>query len=367
MTPGTRHVQQIVFKDKAEADTAAAALAAGTTFADLVAQRNLKPADIDLGQITRDKIVDPAVAEAAFAMSADGNSGVVEGRFGPVILHVDTIQPEVVKSFDEVKDQLKKEIATEQAAADITAMHDSIEDARAGGDDLATVAGKYGMKLVTVPAVDASGKDPDGKQIPDLPAGLVAAAFGTDVNIANDPIEPTRNTYIWYEVTALTAAHDRPLAEVRDKVVAAWKDAERDKKVTAQADDLKAKLAGGADIATVAADASLDVRTVDKVTRGMQPTGELSADAVKAAFEGPKGYVAITAGALPLTRIVLVVDDSTVPAYDPKDPQLVSIKKSLDTQYQNDLLAAYITDRQSKTEVRLNQAAMSAALGISQN
>ena len=42
VTPGTRHVEQIVFKDKADADAAAKELAAGKTFDDLVAERSLK-------------------------------------------------------------------------------------------------------------------------------------------------------------------------------------------------------------------------------------------------------------------------------------------------------------------------------------
>src|SRR5581483_8925534 len=63
-TPERRKVEQIVFTDKADADKAAAALAAGKTFDDLMAERNLKPTDVDLGLVSRDKIVDPALADA---------------------------------------------------------------------------------------------------------------------------------------------------------------------------------------------------------------------------------------------------------------------------------------------------------------
>ena len=70
-TAERRKVEQIVFKDNAEADAAAAALAGGKTFDDLIAERKLKPEDVDLGLVTKDKIIDPKVADAAFALAAE--------------------------------------------------------------------------------------------------------------------------------------------------------------------------------------------------------------------------------------------------------------------------------------------------------
>ncbi len=366
VTVGTRHVEQIVFKDKADAEAAAKELADGKTFDDLIAERNLKTSDVDLGQITKDKIVDTAVADAAFGLADAGVSGVIDGRFGPVIVRVSNIVPDVVKTFDEVKDQLKQEIANERAATEVTATRDSIEDARAGGSSLTEVAQKFGLKLLTVPEVDQSGNGPDGKPIADLPATLAQSAFESDVGMENNPIEPVRNTYVWYDVTQVIPAHDRPLAEVRDKVVAAWKDEQRQKKVADQADALKAKLAGGEDLAKVAADAALEVKKIDKVTRLTQPSGDLSAAAITAAFGGPKGYATVAAGATAMTKILLVVDDTTVPPYNPADPQLAQIKTQLDSQFVNDLLAAYVTERQTKIDVQINQAALTAALGLNQ-
>ena len=363
-TPATRHVEQIVFKDKADADAAAKALADGTTFDQLVAQRQLKPSDIDLGEVTKDKIVDPAIADAAFGLADGGVSGVIDGKFGPVIVRVSNIKPEVVKSFDEVKDQLKLEIAAEQAVAEIGDLHDSIEDARAGGAKISEVAGKYGMKLVTIPAVDAEGKDPNGNPVPDLPANLLTAAFQTDVGLENDPVQPVRNAYVWYDVTAVTPAHDRTLADVRDKVVVAWKDDQRQKKVAAQADDIKAKVAGGEDIAKVAADDGLTVNKSESLTRSSKPTADLSADAIKAAFDGPKGYIAVANGVEPMTKIVLVVDASTVPDFKADAPELTQIKAQLSSQLVNDLLAAYVTERQAKINMQINQAAIATALGL---
>ena len=73
--------------------------------------------------MTKAKIVDPKVADAAFSLPDGGVSGIVEGRFGPVIVRVSNIVPDVVKTFAEVKDQLKMEIATKQAAKEVIDLH----------------------------------------------------------------------------------------------------------------------------------------------------------------------------------------------------------------------------------------------------
>ena len=86
-------------------DEAAAArerIAKGVSFADLAKERGLKASDTDLGTVTKADIIDPAVADAAFALKAGEVSEPVKGRFGTVLLHVGKIEPGTQKSYDEV-------------------------------------------------------------------------------------------------------------------------------------------------------------------------------------------------------------------------------------------------------------------------
>src|SRR5690606_25222997 len=134
----------------------------------------------------KDAIADPAIADAAFSLAANTTSGVIDGRFGPVILRVTSINPAVVTSFEAAKVEIKKELADRRAATEVVEMHDAIEDARAAGATLNEVAGKYELKLVNVAALDESGRTVDGAAIPDLPQGLAAAAFQSEVGLEND-------------------------------------------------------------------------------------------------------------------------------------------------------------------------------------
>ncbi len=363
-TPEKRQVQQIVFKDKADADTAAAALAAGKTFDDLIAERKLKPEDVDLGLVTREAILDPKVADVAFGLAANAVSPVFDGRFGPVIVRVTTVEPQIVKPFDEVKADLKKELAEQRAAAEIADQLDVIEDARAGGDTLEDVAAKYGLKILSIPAVDKSGKDDKGNAIADLPGGtpLVTAAFESDVGNQNDPIGLNPG-YVWFDVTAVTAERDRDLPEVRDQVVAAWKKDQLEKKLTEMANAARDRLANGEDIAKIGTDLGVTPKTAAKVTRETAANDDLSTATIQSAFGGPKDYAAVAVGAVADSRVVLLVTDVTTPVYLSGAPDMAQTKEQLSVQMANDLLQQYVGQLQERMGVRVNQTLLQQLLG----
>src|SRR5262249_30038802 len=66
-TPERGQIQQIVFPNAEEARKAADRIAAGTSFDAIAAERGLKPQDFDLGLVAKSGVVDPAIADAAFA------------------------------------------------------------------------------------------------------------------------------------------------------------------------------------------------------------------------------------------------------------------------------------------------------------
>ncbi len=361
--PERRQVEQIVFKDMTDATEAASALADGTTFDTLKADRGLTDADVDLGLITRDKISDPDVAEAAFSLTEGSVSGIVEGRFGPVIVRVTTIEPEVVTSFEDAKAEIKQELAAARAAQEITDQFDVIEDARAGGATLQEIASNYGLKLVTYPGIDATGNDVDGVAIADLPGGneLVSAVFDSDVGLENNAI-PIEGGYVWYDVTAVSAERDRELSEVREKVITAFKTAKVDEELTEVAEQNRDRLARGDAIDDVATEIGVEPATADAIKRSTQASGALTAQAVQEAFNGPKGYAGVASGA-DGAKIVLVVSDVTVPPYFSGAPEMAETEQRLSGDLTNDLLQQYIAQLQERLGVSVNQATLQQLIG----
>jgi peptidyl-prolyl cis-trans isomerase D len=292
---------------------------------------------------------------------------VIEGRFGPVIVRVTAIEPAVITPFEEVRDTLKSEIATERAVAEINDLHDAIEDSRAGGDTLSEAAAKYSLKLSTVAAVDATGKGEDGNTVEGLSPVLVKAAFDSDVGLENNPVQPDRTSFTWFEVTSVIDPRDRALDEVRDRVVAAWKEEERARLLRERADAIAKEVNEKGDLAAVAAAHGLEVKKAPKITRVSPPTGDLSSAAIAAAFETERGKAAAAAAVQPMTSLVLVVDAVTVPPYVADAPELAQLKAQFDSQFINDLVGMYVAQLQAKAEVRFNQPVIQQLLGVSPN
>ena len=119
-------------------------LASGTSFDDLAKERGLKPADVDLGLVTKSEIIDPAVADAAFSLPSGEISQPVAGKFGVALLKIGKIEPGVEVSYESVAANLKKEIATQRARKSVSDLRDKMEDERGGGASVAEAGTETG-------------------------------------------------------------------------------------------------------------------------------------------------------------------------------------------------------------------------------
>src|SRR5271154_2887578 len=212
--PEKRDLQQILFPNDADASAAETKLKAGLSFDDLVKDRGLRAEDTDIGETTKDAMLDQAEANAVFALPQGGVSGVLKSQFGPVIIRVKGMTPSTVKPYAEVADQVKKEVSASRAGDKIQAMHDKIEDARVSGKSLADAGKAVGLSAETIAAVDAAGREPKGAEVnlPDKPE-LLRAAFASDVGLDESPLNTKDGGYIWYEIAKVDPAHDLTFEE----------------------------------------------------------------------------------------------------------------------------------------------------------
>ncbi len=360
--PERRELKQIVFQKPEDAAAARERIAKGASFADIAKERGLKENDIDVGMVTKAGVIDPAVADAAFALKSGEVSTPIKGRFGTVLLQVEKIEPGNQKTFEEVAPQIKREIAESRAKTEIGNLRDKFEDERAAGSTLAEAAKKLGLKSRTIDAVDRSGRGPDEKPITDLPTkpDVVAAAFASDVGVDNDPLQLPSGGYLWFDVAGVTPARDRTLDEVKDKVAARWRDDEIAKRLHAKADDMVGKLKAGTALDQLATEAGMKVVTATDLQRG-KPGGFAPAKLVEAAFKTPKGVPASAVGDQETTRFVFRVTDVMDPPLDPiASKQLTTL---LQNSYSDDIVGAYVSRLENEFGVTFNQQALNQVIG----
>ncbi len=357
-----RRIQQIVFKNKAKAEEAAKALANGTLFETLVDEMKLKLEDLDLGMVKKADLPDKKVADAAFSLELNSTSKVIEGAFGPVIVRAIEIEPAVITPFDAVKDKIKKDLALQKAVDEVVNLQDIIEDLRAGGATLAEIAKKQGLKLRVVEAVDATGAKPDGTVIKDLPASaeLLRGAFAAEVGEETDYLNVGNSGYAWYEVEKSTPAHDRPLAEVMDKVKADWRKAEIAKALEEKGNKLKERIIGGTSMLDIASEIGTSVHTSPFLKRSGS-SRFLSAAAVRAGFGGGENHVALADGVDAGTKVLLKVAGIKLPdASTLTDQEKYQINQSAS----NDILSQLISKLRTQYGVKVNKPLVQAAQNL---
>lgn len=362
-TPETRTIEQIVFKSADEAKAAFDSLKAGATFDKLAAAQGKSEADLQLGTLSKDKIADKAVADAAFALGPNEVSNVVQGSFGPVLLRVTDIKPEVVKPLAEVSDEIRKQLALGEANRILMDVHDSYEDARAGGATLQEAADKLKLKVVTVDAIDRAGQRPDGSVVADLPesAELIRAVFDAEAGIENEGLTTSNNGYLFYEVVSITPGHDRTLDEVRQKAVSDWTAAETTKRLQAKAAELEKRVKDGTTLDALATELNLEKQTKRGLKREADDAdfGKAGAAAMFDVGENGSGVVPSPTGdAQILFKVAEVFEPAGADAGSvPEDAQ-----KSFASGLSDDLLDQLVAQLQTQYDVRIDQVALEQAL-----
>jgi peptidyl-prolyl cis-trans isomerase D len=356
VTPERRNIQQMVFPKIEDAQAAADRVAKGESFAAIATERGLSEKDIDLGTVAKASIIDRAVGDAAFALKEGEVSAPVQGRFGVALVRVVKIEPEHVRSLEEVTPELKQDIATERAKSTLNDVYNKIEDERSIGTGLAEAAEKLKLESRTV-EVDRSGRDPTGTPVtlPDLQR-LLNSAFNSEPGVEIDPMQ-LEGGYLWLEVAGITPARDRTLDEVKAQVEARWREDETATRLKAKAAEMLDKLRAGTPLAEVASAAGLKVATLPAVKRG-EASPPLSAPAIDAIFRTPKDGAGIAEAAQPAEQVVFRVTDIVVPAADANSEASKSLQESLNRALADDIFAGYVARLQDEIGVTVNQTAL---------
>ncbi|RVU21567.1 peptidylprolyl isomerase [Methylobacterium oryzihabitans] len=362
-TPERRTIQQIVFPNEADAAAALERIRSGAaTFEAVATERGLDAKALDLGTVTRAELYDPAVAEAAFALAPETVSAPVQGRFGSVLLRVAAVQPGSVRPFDEVAGQIRAEIARERAVDGLDKAHDAVEDERAGAKPLADIAKERGLPLIALPAVDAQGRDKQGNPVAGIPDKdtTLAALFRSEMGADNEALRTRDGGYIWYDVTHVDPAHDKPLDEVRDAVAAQWKADEIGRRLSAKAREAVERLDKGEAVEAVAASLGVEAQEVADLARNRGKDG-LSTETVGRIFATPVGKAGSAAAGS--GRVVFRVTGATVPAFVATAPAAGGVEQQYRTALADDILAEYLADVQKQAGVSVNEALFRRAIG----
>ncbi len=362
-TAEKRDVWQMVFPSEAEAKDALAKLKGGLSFEALVEQRKMNLKDAQLGSVAQRDFGDPKVGEAVFALKEPGFAEIVATPFGFVVTQVRAIKPGVyTKTFAEVKDELRRELAQRKVnAEEIRMIRDAMEDQRAAGKTLKEAATAAGVVTRDLDFVDDMGRDKSGAPVADLPGGpdLLKALFASDKGVDNEPVATRDGGYVWFEVGDVEKARQRTYDEVKGEVASVLRREAEGRALAEKAKALVEQIRGGKPIDNLAGELGLPLRRIGDVRRANRPDYE--PQTILQFFEVPAhgaGAVAIEGG-----QLVFYVAEATTPKFDPSSPENIGIAGELKTALVNDLYEQYVGGLEKLLNVSIDQKALQNALG----
>lgn len=291
-TPEQREVEQILAPSEDKAKEAEQQLASGKDWKEVATSLGQDPETIDLGLLKRQEMP-KELGDIAFDLPLNKPSDAIKSPLGWHILRVTKIQPPTDQSFEQVKTQIATEMARDEALDRLDRLGNKIDDALAGGKPLADVAAEFGMKLTTIAAADAGGRDPEGKPVslPMAQNDILKTAFDTDANQTSRVIGSQEGVIFAVHVDKVTPPAVRPLAEVKDKAVTAWQSEQKHNKVAKEAQDLAGDVKPDAQLAAIAKEKNLTATTSPPLGRRPEQGAAASPGLVSKLFAAKQGDV----------------------------------------------------------------------------
>jgi len=352
-TQEKRSILQAVFADQAKAQAVSDAVRQGKDFA--AEAKAAGSALGDLGWQTKAGVPLPELANAAFALPANGVSAPVQSPLGWHVIKVAGIQPAASRSLADVRDKVIAGLVHDEALNRIFALSTKIEDSIGSGASVEEAAGSVEQKPLKIAAIDAQGNGPDGKPVAGVPLepAFLQTVFDTASGSASE-VKPLADDggYFVVRVDAVTPAAVRPFAQVKDQVAAAWTAEQRAQAAHKTAEALATRLRNGDNVAAVAGSYKLD--STKPFGRSPAPNSALSPVLVGQMFKAQPGGVAV----IDLPGAVLVARlDQILPA-DPKAQPAVfeAARRQLSQEVGNDVMTAFMATLQKDQGVRINSA-----------
>jgi len=359
-----RDIKQVTLTDD-QAKAFEAGKTAGKSFDDLVKAANLQATD--LGSLAKTSIADSALADAAFGLK-QGDFSIIPGIGGKRAATVTSIEPGGQLSYDEAKGDIAKRLALTQATNEAGDDIDQIEDLRAGKQALGAIAPRYKLKVASV-VLTADGSALSA--VPDIAeadrAKVAQAVFGAKEGAITPSVQLSNSQNVWFDLKKVDPARDQTLAEVRDKLAAAWTKEKTDAAMKAEAEKIVGELKSGKSFDDVTVELNqLPIlsqpitRQGDKTTAG---TGSVLDAAVgQAAFDGGPthfGYAVNGDGDYVVFQVQAVNPASAAPAAQLK----TAVVNSVRTTAYNDFASGLRQD----AGLRINQGALNQALALDPN
>jgi len=344
--PERRLVERLVYPTEEAAVAARAELDAGASFEDLAEARGVLLDDIDMGDVSQADL--GAAGEAVFALEDPGVVGPLPSDLGPALFRMNAILSAQVITFEEARDDLAAEFATDAARREIDARIEDIDDRLAGGATLEELGQDAGMTLGTLDFYEGSDDRMAG-----YPAFRTAALEAQEGDFA-EVIRLGDGGIVALRLEEILPPAPWPLEDIRDEVAEAWRTVTLAATLSEKAIQIKSAVEGGASLGGFGI-----VDVTPAATRSTRPVNA-PPSVIAALFEMEEGDLRV----IEENGFVAVLQLDSVTPGAPDGPDAEAVRAAISIQAEQalaqDAFSLFVNGLSNSAGIRFDDAAVNA-------
>ncbi len=355
-TPEQRQIQQLLAPSEDKAKEAETEIKAGKDWKEVAKELGQDPDTVDLGLLSA-KEIPHELGDVAFKLPLNQASQPVKSPVGWHILRVVKIEPAATQTFEQAKPKIEAALKLQEATDRLDKLANKADDSLAGGATLAEVAAKFGLKTTEIAATDEGGHNPDGKpvQLPLAPDQILKTAFAANQGETSRITDTDAGAIFAVRVDKVTPPQVRPLADVKDKAIAAWQEEQKRQTVTKQAEALAAAAKQDGSLAKAAGDKQLTLLAAVSLSRRPAPGEKVPPALVAKLFAAKPGDVVTTSEATAgyAAQLKEVQSPETVP-----DAAAAQLSEQIAGEQRGDLAGAFTAALRKRYPVAIEREAL---------
>ena len=357
-TAEQRDAEQVIYASESEAIAARERLVAGESFESVAADTGaINEGATDLGTVEWLDLPED-LGDAIFDLSEGAVSDPLETAFGFHIVRVSRIAPEGTQPLDDVRAEIEEEIKRNRSYDGLNDLVARLEDEMAGGRTLEDAAARVRLSAVRLDAIDRVGRDRAGNTvsgIADLDRFIESVFSGEEGRVSN-PQESADGGFFLARVDSVTPEAARPLADIRDGVIADWVRDQKQQQARQQAETILAAANAGRSLAELAAEHDARLETSAPLTRASgQSQSDVSSGLVSQLFDARVGQHVMAPTATGDGFAVARLNEIIAATPEGDNIALAQLRDVLNASIAQDILQQYQIALQEEVGVSVNQ------------
>lgn len=356
----TRSFTQLIVPTREGANAIAERVRGGESFAQAAASAGLRTTQLDAQQRSDiSSAASAAVADAYFSAAEGQVTAPARSSLGWHIARVTSVDAQAEQGLAQVRGEIAETLRETKRQRGIAELAVSIEDRLADGASFASIAEELDLELRTSPVLTASGQVyGSAGQAPEVLAPVLDFAFQIEEGEPEIAALPDQQTFLIYQAVDIAPSAVAPLAEIRDEVIAEWRQVRGDDAAEAAANRILKRVESGESLAQAVAAEDVAIRAPQQVNYSREELARLGGTRVPAPiallFGMAEGTVKKLEGTGDQGWFVVDLEDITLEELEENDPLIAQARTQVGQSWGNEYAEQML-------------AAMRAELGVERN